>query len=97
MTKVGWYTIGTSTTLEPNKSLHALWCETRDFCTDACGGCVGHRASGEAVGLIRSTVRGNLLRTRLATRPHLSVDALGWVVGTARESVGRGRLCSQPA
>src|SRR5262245_43980909 len=27
----------------------------------------------------------------------LSVDAVGWVVGTARESVGRGRPCSQPA
>ncbi len=29
--------------------------------------------------------------------PPLSVDAVGWVVGTARESVGRGRPCSQPA
>jgi len=29
--------------------------------------------------------------------PPLSVDAVGWVVGTARESVGRGRPCAQPA
>jgi hypothetical protein len=53
----------------PMKSKCSFLCETRDFCTDECGGCVGHRASGEAVGLIRSTVRGSLLRWRLSMRP----------------------------
>jgi hypothetical protein len=44
-------------------------CENGDFCTDACGGCVGYRASGEAVGLIRSIVRG-------PPAPHEATDAL---------------------
>jgi hypothetical protein len=44
---------------------------------DACGGRVSQRASGEAVGMIRSTVRGSLLRRRLATRPTPQRGRLG--------------------
>jgi len=55
--------------LKVTKSVRCFSCKTRDFCTDACGSCVGQRASGKAVGRLRPTMRGSQRRWRLATRP----------------------------